>query len=292
MKKVSNNQQFNIQDKNELQYMLRSDHRNFKSIPKHIRNSKDFAIKALSYNIKIFGLLDTSLQNDLDIIKILVKKRPASILDLDNSYRNNKELILLAITSNPNAIQYASERLKGDAEVVLSSFKGLNAASAFQYASAELKNDLLFIKKAVQINGLIIQYVGKEIKKDKEISLLAVQQNGAALQYLFKKFKKDKEVILKAIQQNGDAFMFSKLNGYQSPQEIVEKEGYEWLPCFLNSGNFLIRKFVILHPSFFPDKKTIEKGLAERKNISDLFVLRKDEWIAKIEEDRLKKFIN
>ena len=78
-----------------------------------------------------------------------------------------------------------------------------------QYASEELKNNKEVVLEAVKQNGNALQYTSKELKNDKEVVLISVEENGYALQFASEILKNDKEVVLEAVKQNGNAFEFA-----------------------------------------------------------------------------------
>jgi len=114
--------------------------------------------------------------------------------------------VLAAVAQNGHALDYASEELKADMEVVLAAIA--QNGCALDYASKELKGDKEFVLAAVAQNGCALAYASKELKADKEVVLAAVAQNGYALMYASKELKGDKEVVLAAVAQNGRALHY------------------------------------------------------------------------------------
>jgi hypothetical protein len=73
---------------------------------------------------------------------------------------------------------------------------------ALEYASDDLKNDREVVLAAVQQNGLALEYASDDLKNDREVVLAAVQQDGFALEYASTNLQDDKEVVNIASQQN------------------------------------------------------------------------------------------
>lgn len=72
-----------------------------------------------------------------------------------------------------------------------------------------------------------------------------------------------------AIRNNSRFCEYSLLEGYQNFDKIIEKEGEEFLfSCWI-----------------------IKIGLKGKEEIKQIYKLRKDEWVAKIEENKLKNII-
>ena len=65
-----------------------------------------------------------------------------------------------------------------------------------------LKNDLLFLKEILNINGMLLEQLSDNIKDNYDLVLLAVKNEGASIKYASKKLKYNKEIIKIAVKQN------------------------------------------------------------------------------------------
>jgi hypothetical protein len=115
--------------------------------------------------------------------------------------REDREIVLAAVTQNGLAFRQASIELKADREIFLAAVK--QNIYALSWASEELKADSKFMLAAVQQNGLTLRYALDDLRKDKEIVSVAVQQNREALKFASNKLKKGNKFMLTAVQQNG-----------------------------------------------------------------------------------------
>ncbi len=129
------------------------------------------------------------------------------------------------------------------------------------------------------------------MKNDKEIVLAAVRQDGSTLYYASDELRQDKEVVLAATVNDVNAcFYYSLLEGYQDFDEIVEKEGEGFLLSCCNNKDYKTRLQVANHPNFLPTLEQIERGLKDKdEEINQVYQLRQYEWLAKIEENKLRK---
>lgn len=75
---------------------------------------------------------------------------------------------------NGLTLQYASDVLKADREIVLEAVK--NSGDALEWASDELKADKEIILEAVKKNGCSLQYASDELIADREIALTAIEK--------------------------------------------------------------------------------------------------------------------
>jgi len=94
--------------------------------------------------------------------------------------KSTKAEVLEAINQDCDALQFASEELKGDREFMLEVF-GQNSL-AFLHASDKLKADRGFIMEAVKLDGYVaLMYASAELKADREVVVAAVNRNWDAL---------------------------------------------------------------------------------------------------------------
>jgi hypothetical protein len=132
--------------------------------------------------------------------------------------KDDSEIVLKAIQENGMALKFASERLKDDPEIVLKAVQ--KYGGALEFASERLKDDAEIVLKAVQKYGGALEFASKRLKDDKEFVLAAIQENGMALQFATEQLKDDSEIVLKAIQENGMAFKFASERLKDDPEII------------------------------------------------------------------------
>ena len=86
----------------------------------------------------------------------------------------NKKEALKAVKQNGWALEFASDELKNDREVVLEAVKEKGSAGfALEYASEELKNDRKVVLEAIKEYGGALKYASDELKNDPELRKLA-----------------------------------------------------------------------------------------------------------------------
>ena len=97
-----------------------------------------------------------------------------------------------------------SGEFSNDKKKVLKEIKNLNRSlgSMLQYASEKLQDDKEVVLEAVKISCYELKYASERLKADKEITLEAVKQNGLALEYADDSLKKNKEIVLEALKEN------------------------------------------------------------------------------------------
>ena len=81
---------------------------------------------------------------------------------LRTKHNDNREVVLQAVTSDGNLLQFASQRLKDEKAVVYEAIK--NGDYAFRYASDRLKDDSEFVYECSLVNWKIYYYVSNRLK--------------------------------------------------------------------------------------------------------------------------------
>ena len=101
-----------------------------------------------------------------------------------------------AVKQSGEALEYASEALKNDREIVLEAVK--QNGDALAYAGEDLKNDREIVLEAIKQSGGALEYASEALNNDREIVLEAVKQDGRSLQFAAKGLREDKDIIIKA----------------------------------------------------------------------------------------------
>jgi hypothetical protein len=165
------------------------------------------------------------------VLRELLKRNGHLLKDYPKE-RNNRVLVLYAVANFGEALEYASEALRGDKEIVMTAV--LQSTMALQFASPamcadkdvlrialrDLRNprplqfaidpDKQFVMPYIRKNGLALKYVDKAIQ-DTEMVMAAVSQNGKALQYASAALSADEDIVLAAVLQDGRAIHFTEL---------------------------------------------------------------------------------
>ena len=165
-------------------------------------------------------------------------------------------MVLAAVTLYGHALEYASEELRGDKEVLMAAenqttyalknaaFKKAtqhflddeviindrdiilaavkNFGDALRYASKELRKDREIVLEAVSKphSGDNLAYADEVLRGDRELVLIAVINGGSALQYASDDLKRDREVVLNAVTNNGSALQYAS-EDLRKDREVV-----------------------------------------------------------------------
>ena len=161
-------------------------------------------------------------------------------------HADDKQKALNAVRQDGCNLQYASDKLKNDKDVVFTSFQQLRYllstrkledykdvkdmflegvkkdGSALQYANNELKNDKVFVLDAFKQNGIALRYASNELKNDKDVVFTSFQQ----LKYLsptrkLEDYKDVKDMFLEAMKKNERNALFYASNELKGDKVFV-----------------------------------------------------------------------
>ena len=114
-------------------------------------------------------------------IRFLMNPLPAPSDDFSESKRALKRA-LAQVKEDGMALEFTSEDLRGDREVVLAAVaeNGL----ALEFASKELQGNFDVVLTAIAENGFALEYSSAELAQDPAILAMAIQQDGLVLSLL------------------------------------------------------------------------------------------------------------
>ena len=195
----------------------------------------DFLESAYELNKDIFDG-DLKIENDY-FIKQKVLEDGVLLKHGSEQVRKDKITVLNAVNQNNSALEYASEKLKDDEDVLLAAVENFRIStcgkSPLALASARLLGDFFFLKSAYNINKdvfhgqfiitndtvfknficslqpscayrhlegcVLLMLASTKLQHDRDVVLCAVQQNFLNLKYASDRLKDDETIVLAAI---------------------------------------------------------------------------------------------
>jgi len=156
----------------------------------------------------IFGNTTLRARYIWDVLKL----NPAIIQHLNPNEPNYRQYAASALERNGRLLVYVkSADLKDDLEFLKPIID--NSPSAYKYISDRLKNRIELALEIVRSNGLLLKYVPQKLKEEnKALLLTAVNNNGKALHLIPERWRDDKEIIMASIKQNPEARHYLKKN--------------------------------------------------------------------------------
>ena len=131
----------------------------------------------------------------------------------------DREFVLKAVKSNGRALEFASEELRNDREIVKATVKNtaqidkthefsvdlLESYSALRCAisGSDLQHDKGFILELIELDGMTLSCASDELRADREVVLPAVTQFGQSIQFASEELQNDQGLIDIAEMQKG-----------------------------------------------------------------------------------------
>eukprot|EP00746_Dinoflagellata_sp_MGD_P168013 gnl/MRDRNA2_/MRDRNA2_99083_c0_seq1.p1 gnl/MRDRNA2_/MRDRNA2_99083_c0~~gnl/MRDRNA2_/MRDRNA2_99083_c0_seq1.p1 ORF type:complete len:584 (-),score=93.39 gnl/MRDRNA2_/MRDRNA2_99083_c0_seq1:59-1810(-) len=123
---------------------------------------------------------------------------------ISEELKDDREVVMEAVSRNGAALTYASEALKDDREVVQNAI--LSNSWALADASDKLKNDKKLVMQAVRLDGLSLAFASRPLRRDADVVLEAIGQDGGALRNAEENLYDSKVFVLEALDLNWTCF--------------------------------------------------------------------------------------
>lgn len=130
-------------------------------------------------------ICDTLGLSDKEICLLQVKSNPdVALRNATESYQDDFEIVMAAISQQGDTLEYASSRLQDDFELLAAAIDTDNYAHIpLKYASARLQDNKLAVTLAVEKNGHALEFASERLKNDKDLLSRAMVTSVHAYQY-------------------------------------------------------------------------------------------------------------
>ncbi|NOS67320.1 MAG: DUF4116 domain-containing protein, partial [Candidatus Peribacteraceae bacterium] len=137
----------------------------------------------------------------------LMSDTAIGLRSLSDRLRADKDIVLFAVGRAGHALEFASDALKDDIDVVRAA---LRTARPFAFVSPRLKRDPSII---ILLAGVVdrASEIPVEFRNDRQIVLILLRRLKVQLNEIPEAFRNDKAVVLIAVQASGDALQFASL---------------------------------------------------------------------------------
>ena len=226
-----------------------------------LRKDKDIVLAAVDRNGGNISFIDESFYQDRDVVlaiagklkylsstslyRTFFEKIPASFLD-------DKDIVLKMVKSYGLAIEYASDRLKGDRIIGLAAVDSDAEKDLYRYPEP-------------MITVYPYYYLSDELKRDREIALKAVSHKWLAYSFLPKELQLDEE-IFKTTFKNGVEDRNAWISGNR-----IDFIFSKFFPVEIRNNRDLMLYVLSIKPNLY---SSVSKEL---KNDPDIFLLIDDE---------------
>ena len=121
------------------------------------------------------------------------------------SFWKLRSVVSEAVTINGNCLAWASERLRGDEEVVMAAVR--TSVSSLKFAAAGLLKEESFALRVVRIRGSALGFLPSHNGK-LAVVMAAVERDAHAIQYASPELLQDSELAHKVVKRRGNALKF------------------------------------------------------------------------------------
>lgn len=206
------------------------------------RADRDFVLRHVAHNGRELQYASEKLKDDREVVMTAVtndgmhalrhaSNRLFKDIELQQlaffSKESDKEYVMRDVARYGSHLQYASEALKDDKEIVITAVT--NAGwNALRHASERLKVDEELQKLAMSVTtdqyDIPLLYASEALRNDKEFVMRRVAQDGHELQYASDEFKDDRKVVITAVAANaGKCALRHASNRLRDDKELREK---------------------------------------------------------------------
>ena len=210
---------------------IKQDKRALVHTSKKLLLDKTFALKVFPYKVHLTNFPKEIVEDDELMIKA-INYGCVGLGATSSKIRDNKAVVLIAVKNDRGELQYASERLKADREVVLTAVKFYGASilyvplfhsdrevviTAFlhncelsigipQYFSSDREILSIEVKK----NGYIFKWASPELRNDRDLLYEAIKTYPSALELASAELRNNKEAIIYAAKNGCPSKYFPK----------------------------------------------------------------------------------
>lgn len=175
------------------------------------------ALKDIARKRRVLYNASEELRSDREVAWAAVTAFIDTIQFVSDDLKDDKELVLAAL-SKPSSwkfLQFVSPRLRNSKKVVMQVIANTKKAQkeeqhlALKYASARLRNDRDVVLAAMELSPLALQFASKKLRDDKDFVLSAIKADYKAFEFASDRLKKDRGVVFYAIGRNANSLEFA-----------------------------------------------------------------------------------
>jgi hypothetical protein len=221
--------------------------------------------KILTKELSTKENLTIAFLNLKDINPNIITERHCSISNANTTLKDDRVFCLSAVKLDGANIQYISENLLKDIELVEEAFinsRGLNLF-LFDHRLNTFNDNKGLVLKLIQTGAKPLEHISIKLQDDFDVVINAVSNHGSQLKFASEKLKDNQQIILKAIENDSKFFEFASNS---------IKSNVEFILYIIKNTKFYIRnktnqKTINEHPSdyiFIPNLEYIFQFCSEQ----------------------------
>ena len=145
----------------------------------------------------------------------------------------DREFVYDLVKDDGAVLEHAADALKDDTELVVRAIEtgiagcywyGDIQRSPLQFASERLRKDEYVVYRAVCLNGFAIKHADPSLLDNRRIILRAVQDDGRVLKCLDARWKRDRAIVIAAVTNSSEAFHHASDELQSDPEVLAARE--------------------------------------------------------------------
>jgi hypothetical protein len=244
--------------KEEAIELVKQDASALQKLESPFRNDVDVILAAINNDRNSFKYASKEAQDNKELVLAIINGYyyPELLQYLSNRLRNDKELVLLLVAKNASQLEFASDGLKNDKDIFYTAANE-NGYYALKFGAEHFRTDKMLVLKAVNTyHAHAFEFASEDLKDDIEVAMKAVSINGHNLKHASDRLKNNFEVVSTAINHTGVAYKYASRE-LQKNQDLVflainnENTYYEDVPkllefIFKNTNEFINDREIVL----------------------------------------------
>ena len=138
-----------------------------------------------------------AMKNDKEVVMVAVTQNGMALAHASVRLRHTREVVKVAVQQNGLALETASYELRADKEVCLIAAK--QNIHSLAYADDSVKNEADFMLKIVELNAEALVYASESVRSNSKIVFTAVKQLGTTLEWASKELQNDRKIVAAAV---------------------------------------------------------------------------------------------
>jgi hypothetical protein len=166
-------------------------------------------------------------KDNIQVMNLAIRNNSKAVMLASDELKNNPAFMLPIIKRNKALLRVAGPAVKDDSTIVFDVI--CKDPSYLQYASPRIQHDESFLLSAVEKNPEIMKYMGDDLKS-KAFLLQAVEKKALAFYYFPEKFKNDEVFLGELIERNVETFGFMS-EKFKNDETFALKAIERGYPC-------------------------------------------------------------
>jgi hypothetical protein len=142
-----------------------------------------------------FEQLSERLKHNREFLITLIKNCSGGEFVLkfvSEQFKNDRELVLIAVKKYGKVLEFASDTLKNDKEIV---FEAMKKYYYFEFVSEELKNNKEFVLQVMDLNTFDFKYLSDGLQNDKDFIIKMANKKPSILNYVNDILQNDSDIL-------------------------------------------------------------------------------------------------